>query len=167
MWHGGKKAEAEREYRTALKMNSALRGVHLAIGLLKMDAGDLNSAEAEFRAEAQLRPGDAEAAWRLGSVLLQKGQTRPALAELKRSNSLRPHMIETLFDLGKASGLENETAAAEKAWLEVIDLDDTGEMAASSHFQLSQLFRRQGKAAEANRQYKRFLELQPKPLERK
>ncbi|SRR5216684_3106579 len=36
-------------------------------------------------------------------------------------------MIETLFDLGKASSLENETAEAEKAWLEVIALDDTGE----------------------------------------
>jgi tetratricopeptide (TPR) repeat protein len=163
----GQKEAAEHEYRTALKMNAALRGVHLAIGMLKMDAGDLSSAETEFRAETQLRPGDAEAAWRLGSVLLQKGNTRLALAELKRSNSLRPHMIETLFDLGKASGLENETAEAEKAWLEVIALGDTGEMAASSHFQLSQLYRRQNKTAEANRQHKRFLELQPKRPERK
>jgi tetratricopeptide (TPR) repeat protein len=159
----GQKEAAEREYRSALEMNAALRGIHLAIGLLKMGAGDLNSAETEFRAETRLRPGDAEAAWRLGSVLLQKGSTRPALAELKRSDSLRPHMIETLFDLAKASNLENETAEAEKAWLEVIALDDTGEMAASSHFQLSQLYRRQNKTTEASRHYKRFQELQPAP----
>ncbi len=157
---------AEREYRKALDIRPDLRGVHLALGKLKLNAGNLDEAEKEFRAEATLRPGDGEAAWRLGSVLLQKGRAPEALAELERSDQLRPQMIETLFDLAKACGLVNKTAEAEKAWLAVIALDDTGELAASSHFQLSQLYRRQGNTAEAERHLKRFQQLQPKAPQR-
>lgn len=153
---------AEREYRKALEIRPGLRGIHLALGMLKLNAGNPDEAEKEFRAETTLSPGDGEAAWRLGSVLLQKGRTRDALAELERSDKLRPQMIETLFDLAKASSLENKTADAEKAWLAVIALDDTGELAASSHFQLSQLYRQKGNVAEADRHFKRFQQLRPK-----
>ena len=153
---------AEREYRKALEIRPSLRGIHLALGTLKMKAGNLDEAEKEFRAETALSPGDGEAAWRLGSVLLQKGRTVDALAELERSDKLRPRMIETLFDLAKAYHLQNKMAEAEKAWLSVIALDDTGELAASSHFQLSQRYRRQGNAADADRHLRRFQQLQPK-----
>ena len=153
---------AEREYRKALELRPELRGVHLAIGTMKATAGNLDEAEKEFRAETAISPGDGEAAWRLGSVLLQKGRAREALVELQRSDRLRPKMIETLFDLGKAYSMENQAAEAEKAWLEVIAIDDHGEVAAAAHFQLAQLYRRQGKAAESARHQRRFEELQPK-----
>jgi tetratricopeptide (TPR) repeat protein len=153
---------AEAEYRNALTQAPETRGIHLALGLLKLNSGSLDEAESEFRAEALLSPGDGEAAWRLGSVLLQKGRTREALAELQRADQLRPQMIETLFDLAKAYSLENNTAQAEKAWLSLISLDDVSEIAAKTHFQLSQLYRRQGSNAEAERHLRRFQELQPK-----
>ena len=153
---------AEREYRKALELSPDLRGIHLGIGMLKLNAGNLDEAEKEFRAESAISPGDGESAWRRGSILLQKGQTREALAELQRSDRLRPKMIETLFDLGKAHNLENQPAEAEKAWLAVIAIEDTGELAAAAHFQLAQLYRRQGKTAEADRHSRRFQELQPK-----
>jgi len=153
---------AEREYRKALEMRSDLRGIHLALGMMKLNAGNLDEAEKEFRAETALSPGDGEAAWRLGSVLLQKGRTREALAELQRSDRLRPQMMETMFDLGKAYSMENKAAEAEKEWLAVIAMEDYGDLAASSHFQLAQLYRRQGKTAEADRHFKRFQDLQPK-----
>lgn len=149
-------SNAEREYRQALDLRPDLRGVHLALGLLKLGAGNLDEAEPEFRAEVKLSPGDGEAVWRLGSVLLQKGRTREALAELERADKLRPQMIETLYDLGKASALENHPDAAEKAWLEVIRLDGTSELAASAHLQLSQLYRKQGKLAEADGHLQRY-----------
>ena len=153
---------AEREFRKALELRPELRGVHLAIGMLKLNTGNLDAAEKEFSAEAALSPGDGEAAWRLGSVLLQKGRAREALAELQRSDRLRPRMIETLFDLGKAYSMENQAGEAEKAWLAVISIEDYGDVAAASHFQLAQLYRRQGNAVEADRHARRFQELQPK-----
>jgi tetratricopeptide (TPR) repeat protein len=153
---------AGREYRKALEIQPDLRKIHLALGMIQMNAGNLEEAEKEFRAETALSPGDAEAAWRLGSVLLRKGRSAEALAELERSDRLRPQMIETLFDLAKAYNMVNKTSEAEKAWLGLIGIDDSGEVAAAAHFQLAQLYRRQGNTTEAERHSKRFQELQPK-----
>jgi len=153
---------AGREYRKALEIQPNLRKIHLALGMIQLNAGNLEEAEKEFRAETALSPGDGEAAWRLGSVLLRKGRSGEALAELERSDRLRPQMIETLFDLAKAYSMVNKTSEAEKAWLGVIGIDDSGEVAAAAHFQLAQLYRRQGKTVEAERHSKRFQELQPK-----
>ena len=69
-------------------------------------------------------------------------------------------MVETLYDLGKASALENHPDAAEKAWLAVIRLGDTSELAASAHLQLSQLYRKQGKLAEADGHLQRYREME-------
>jgi tetratricopeptide (TPR) repeat protein len=153
---------AGREYRKALEIQPDLRKIHLALGMIQLNAGHLEEAEKEFRAETALSPGDGEAAWRLGSALLRKGRGGEALAELKRSDTLRPQMIETLFDLAKAYSMVNQTSEAEKAWLAVIGIEDSGEVAAAAHFQLSQLYRRQGNTAEAERHSRRFQELQPK-----
>jgi len=64
---------AEPMLRNALKIKRDLPGVHLDLGrILQEQRGDLNGAEQEFRAEAQLWPGSAEASWRRGAVLLKK-----------------------------------------------------------------------------------------------
>ena len=188
---------AEREYRTALEVRSDLRGIHLALGLIKLEAGNLDDADVDVaninapgqivisgeKAKVEIAIGLAkehgipramllnvagayhsrlmESAYQeLGSVLLQKGHTHEALAELERSNRLRPQMIETLFDLGRASALENRPDAAEKAWLEVVALGGTSDLAASARLQLSQLYRKEGKIAEADRQLERYRELE-------
>src|SRR2546423_1574214 len=98
----GAAARSPRGARQYWPGDACIGGIHLALGKLKLNAGNLDDAEKEFRAETALSPGDGEAAWRLGSVLLQKGRAREALIELERSGKLRPQMIETLFDLGKA-----------------------------------------------------------------
>jgi len=149
---------AEREYRKALELQSDLRGVHMELGRMKQGAGDLQAAEVEFRAEAKLSPGDGEAAWRLGSVLLSEGHTEEALRELQRSDKLRPQMIETLYDLGKALEQGNQLAAAEKAWLQLIKLGPYSPLAVSAHLELSQLYRREGRAAEADSELLQFRE---------
>jgi len=157
---------AEPMLRNVLKIKPDLPGVHLDLGrILQEQRGDLNAAEQEFRAEAQLRPGSAEAAWRLGSVLLKKGQPKEALAELQRSDQLQPNMLDTLLDLGKAYLMENQIESAGKAFQHIIRIDDAGEIAAAAHLQLSQICRRLGRAEEAEQHLKRFRELSkgPKP----
>ncbi len=149
---------AETEFRKALEAQPDLPGVHLGLGLIKLEAGNLDAAEKEFRAEVNLSPGNGEAAWRLGSVLLKEGHTPEALVDLKRADQLRPQMIETLYDLGKAYALENQSASAEKAWLEIVALDDTSPLAASAHMELSRLYRKEGKTAEADQQLQKFRE---------
>ena len=128
-----------------------------------MGRGDLDAAETELRAEAGLTPGDAETAWRLGSVLLKKGQSKEALSELQRSDRLNPEMIETLFDLGRAYMAENQVEQAQAVFAHMIRIDDTGDLAAAAHLQLSQIARKLGRNEEAAEHLRRYRELSPKP----
>jgi tetratricopeptide (TPR) repeat protein len=156
----GRGAQAEPLFRNALAANPRLPGVHLAFGrILQEERGDLDAAEIEFRAEATLRPGDAEAAWRLGSLLLKKGQSKEALTALQQSDRLKPDMIETLLDLGAAYLSENQIPQAEKAFTRIIRIDDQDELAAAAHLRLSQICRRLGRIPEADQHLKRFREL--------
>jgi tetratricopeptide (TPR) repeat protein len=152
--------QAEKEYLDALRLRSDLPGLHLELGQVYANSAQWPKAEAEFRAEAQLQPGSAEAAYRLGAAVLQQGRAHEALAELKRSNTLKPDMPETLYSLGKAASLDGDAGTAEQAWLRVVELEKTTSLAAQAHFGLATLYRKQGKAAEAQRELQEFQKLQ-------
>ena len=96
----------------------------------------------------------------MGTALLQQGKPAPALVELKRSNELKPDMTETLYSLGKAAGSSGEAAVAEKAWLRVIELEKNSALAGKAHFELAGLYRKQGKAAQAQKEMQAFQAIQ-------
>lgn len=152
--------QAEKEYLEALRLRPELPGLHLELGQVYANSAQWPKAEAEFRAESKLRPGNAEAAYRLGAALMQQGKAHDALPELKRSNELKPDMPETLYSLGKAYSLVGETAGAEKAWRKVIDLEKNTSLAAQAHFGLAGVYRKQGKAADAQHEMQEFQKLQ-------
>jgi tetratricopeptide (TPR) repeat protein len=153
-------AEAEKEYREALRVRPNLPGAHLSIGIVYADSGQWEKAQEEFRAEARLEPGNAEAAYRLGSALLQAGKAAEAKAELERADRLRPEMPETLYALGKAASLAGDAAAAEQAWKRVIAVEGKTSLAAQAHFGLSAIYRKQGKLADAQRELSEYRQLQ-------
>jgi tetratricopeptide (TPR) repeat protein len=153
-------AGAEREYREALRLKPATPGVHLELGELYAAGSEWDKAEAEFLAERNLQPGDAEAAYRLGDALLQQGRVKEARAELERARRLGPGMAEILYELGKAAALEGDKAAAEQAWSGVIAAGNEGPLAAQAHFGLANLYRRQGKSAQAEFEMREFQRLQ-------
>jgi len=156
----GRGAAAEPLFRKALSINPNLEGIHLALGrILLEERGDLAGAEAEFRAEVRLRPGDAEAAWRLGSVLLKKGEGKQALILLRESDRLRPGMLETISDLGAAYLSQNQIEDAGRAYRRILEIEDRDEMAAAAHLRLAQICRKLGKTEEADRHLERFREL--------
>jgi len=152
--------QAESEYKEAIRLRPDLPGLHLELGQVYANSGRWPAAEEEFRAETKLQPGNAEAAYRLGSALLQQGKPGPALVELKRSNELKPDMTETLYSLGKAAGSSGEPVTAEKAWLRVIELEKNSPLAAKAHFELAGLYRKQGKAAQAQKEMQAFQAIQ-------
>jgi tetratricopeptide (TPR) repeat protein len=145
-------------YQAALRDRPDLPGAHLALGQVYANSSLWKQAEEEFRAEAKLQPGNAEAAYRLGSALLQDGNAHEACLELMRADRLQPDMPETLYSLGKADALEGSYAAAEKAWKRAIEIDKTGDLASQSHFGLAGIYRKQGKTADAAREMKAFEE---------
>ena len=150
--------EAEAHYKSALKQKPDLPGAHLALGVFYAKASKWPEAEVEFREAAKQQPGNAEAAYRLGAALLQDGNAKEARVELVRANQLLPDMPETLGELAKAESMQNNFAAAEKAWNRIIELEKTGDLAAQAHFGLAGIYRKQGKAADAAREMRLFQE---------
>ncbi len=145
----------------AIRLRPDAPGIHLGLGQLYAAAADWPKAEEQFRAEAKLQPGDAEAAFRFGNALLQEGKIAEARAELQRADQLRPQMPETLYALGKADSLGGDATGAEKAWAQVIAIEKTSQLAAQAHFGLASLYRKQGKTAEAEREMQQYRKLQP------
>lgn len=152
--------QAEKEFQEAIRLRPDLPKIHLELGLVYAGASQWPQAEAAFRRETELRPGDAEAVYRLGNALLQQGKAKEAQAQLTRSDKLLPDMPETLYSLGKAAALEGDNAAAEKAWKKVTELEKGGSLAAQAHFGLAELYRKQGKSADAEREIQEFNKLQ-------
>jgi len=152
--------QAETEYKEALRLRPELPGLHLELGQVYANSAQWTKAEEEFRAETRLQPGNAEAAYRLGGALLQQGKPQEALASLKQSNALKPDMPETLYSLGKAASLTGDAATAEKSWMRVVELEKDTALAAQSHFGLATLYRKQGKAAQAQKEMQEFQKLQ-------
>jgi tetratricopeptide (TPR) repeat protein len=152
--------QAETELRAALQQRPDIPGLHLELGLVYAGSAQWTKAEQEFRAEANARPGNAEASYRLGSALLQQGKVHEAREALARADRLQPGMPETLYSLGKAASLDGDTAAAEKAWLQLIDVEKESGLAAQAHFGLAGLYRKQGNTARAENEMQEFKRLQ-------
>jgi tetratricopeptide (TPR) repeat protein len=153
-------AEAEKQYREALKQRSDTPNLHLELGQVFAMTSHWAQAEEQFRAEVKLQPGSAEAAYRLGDALLQQGKAHEARAELERSDHLQSQMPETLYSLGKAAALEGDAATAEKAWTGLLSIEKEGSLAAQAHFGLATQYRKQGKMAEAAEHMREFQRLQ-------
>ena len=152
----GNRDAAIAAFRAALASRPELRGVHYALGELFLESGDSTSAEREFRAEVKLAPGSGAAAFKLGATLFQNGQTAAALQELERAEKLAPGMPETLLELGRAQAATGSSPAAEKSFLRVLAQERESGLAESAHFQLAQLYRSTGRAAEAEKEMNAF-----------
>jgi tetratricopeptide (TPR) repeat protein len=153
-------ADAEKEYQSALQLRPDTPNLHLELGQVYAMTSRWPQAEEQFIAETKLQPGNAEAAYRLGDTLLQQGKAHEASLELRRSNQLQAQMPETLYALGKASALDHDDAAAEKAWRQQLEVEKVGPLAAQAHFGLAGLYRRQGKTAKAEEEMREFQKLQ-------
>jgi tetratricopeptide (TPR) repeat protein len=154
--------QAEKEYQEALRLRPDIPGLHLELGLVYAGASQWNKAEQEFRAETKVQPGNAEAAYRLGASLLQEGKAHEARQELESAESLKPGMPETLYSLGKAASLDGDAAGAEKAWTKLVEIEKESSLAAQAHFGLAGLYRKRGKAGQAQHEMQEFQRLQGK-----
>jgi tetratricopeptide (TPR) repeat protein len=157
--------DAEKEYQQAIALRPDLPGLRLELGRVFAAQSEWDKAADQFRAEAKLQPGNAEAAYRLGDALLQLGKMKEAQTELQRSDSLRPDMSETLYALGRAAAA-NDPGVAEHAFTRVIELEKETPLAAQAYLALAGVHRRQGKpeqAAHDLQEYRRIQELAAHP----
>ena len=152
--------QAEKEFQQAIELRPEIPKLHLELGLVYAASSQWPKAEEAFRIETKLQPGNAEATYRLGHALLQQGRIPEARAELVRADKLQPEMPETLYSLGKAASLSGDNTAAERVWLKVVEIEKESDLAAQAHFALAGLYRKQGKAEDAEREMAKFKQLQ-------
>ena len=77
---------------------------------------------------------------------------------LVRMAVLREHAA-VLRALGKATAASAETGTAETLFQRVLDREQTSILAESAHFQLAQIYRKQGRLPDADREMKLFQEM--------
>ena len=150
---------AEKEYQQAITLRPDLPGLRLELGRVYAAESEWEKAAEQFRAEAKLQPGNAEAAYRLGDALLQLGKMKDAEAELQRSDSLRPDMPETLYALGRAAASDDPNVA-EHALTRVIELEKETPLAAQAYLALAGVHRRQGKPDQAAHDLQEYRRIQ-------
>jgi len=151
---------AEREFLEALRLRPQTAGLHLEFGELYARAQQWDKAAEQFRLETEVQPGSAEAFYRLGEALVQLGKFHEAREALAHSDKLKEDMPETLYMLGKAAAMDGDDGLAQKSWAHVLRLEKDTELAAQAHFGLAGIYRKQGKAADADREMAEFRRLQ-------
>ena len=101
----GRAADAERCLKRSLEIEPAVHGAHTYLGILAMQAGNLEGAEAEFSAELRSDPNYRLASAELGELRYRQGRWSEAAEQLSRSKSASPYFLymlcDSYFHLGK------------------------------------------------------------------
>ncbi len=143
---GGRLAQAERCYRTALAVQpDQPDGLHL-LGLLGATAGDAAAAARCIGAAAALRPAEGRYWGDLGACLYQLGRLEEAEAALRRALALAPGLASALDGLGLVLAARGDAAGAERAFRAALRYQPE---AAGTHTNLGNLLRAQGRLDEA------------------
>ena len=148
----GNREAAEKHLRAALAARVDLRGVRYQIGELYLAAGDFEKAEKEFRAETGLAPGSAAAAYKLGSALLSLGRTKEASGGVAASGQLTAGDAGDGVGTGKGAGGRRRPFGRRDAFSCCGTGGGTSSLAAAAHLQLSQIYRKLGREADAARE---------------
>lgn len=152
----GDRNRAIAQYREAIRLKPMLPGAHFELAEQLRTSPDpaLNAqAEEQYKAAIQVNPYD-HLAWRqLGGVLAGKGDFQTAEADYKKALALQPKDSDAETGLAIVLISLNRTNDA-IALLESAVKDDPTNLVA--HYRLSMLYRRAGRAADAEREMDTF-----------
>jgi tetratricopeptide (TPR) repeat protein len=161
---GGNPVAAEEHFRAALSLRPDLRGVHFELGEMYLDSGDYEKAEREFREEARLAPGFAPAAHKLGVVLMNRGETRARLRNCGERTGCSRTYPRRCWNWARPQPRLERRARRKKLFRRVLDQEQTSILAESAHFQLAQIYRKQGRIPDADREMKLFQEMRARQI---
>ena len=145
---------AATEYREALKRDPRLPGLHLGLGQAIAAQGktpdQLRAAEAEFKAELQNDPQNAEAYFHLGEIAEDRGNTAEAGELLVKSVQLRPAFADAHIELAKLASDRGEDTEALKHLQTAVALAPGNRTA---HYRLAQLYKKAGESQRAETEF--------------
>lgn len=136
-------------YRSALKVDPQLPGIHLELGEayleLQSDSA-LNEAETEFQTDLGQNPKDAKAECGLGDIYLRRGKFEASIKHYQRAASLEPDSSEALLGVGTALLRTNQFERARAELTKAVQLNPNNALA---HYELSRVDLRLGKTKES------------------
>ena len=152
----GDRANAIAQYREAIRLNPMLPGAHFLLAeqlRTSTDPALSAQAESEYKAALQVNRYD-ELSWRqLGGIMAQKNDFQTAEEDYKKALALQPKDSDAETGLAIVWISLNRTNEA-ISLLESAVKDDPSNIVA--HYRLSLLYRRAGRAADAQRELDTF-----------
>src|SRR5690242_4279465 len=152
----GDHSNAVAQYREAIRLNPALPGAHFELAEQMRTSSDaaLNAqAEDEYKAALRVNQYD-ELSWRqLGGILAAKGDFKTAEEDYRKAVALQPKDSDAKTGLAIVLISVNRTNEAISLLESAVKDDPTNVVA---HYRLSTLYRRAGRAADAQHELDTF-----------
>ncbi|QEH31560.1 Serine/threonine-protein kinase PknB [Aquisphaera giovannonii] len=151
-------AEAEAEFRAAVRLRPDDAGGHIGLAMVLHEAGRSAETESELRTAIRLRPDDRPARFNLGLALIRQGRLADAEAELRAAVRLRPNDLLAHDTLGSTLQARGKLAEAEAEFRAAIGINPDDPLA---HFNLGLVLQGLGRMAEAQAEALAAVRLQP------
>ncbi len=151
--------EAIKEFEKAVELRPDLPSLHYVLGSAYWKHSQLDRAAAEFRRAIELNPRHFMAHYKLGMVLLEQNNRVSAAKEFRTALNEQPGLIDAYLGLGNALYLGGEYDAAVSQLKRHIQLSPQNP---TPHYLLFQIYRRQNKPADADRELATFKDLENK-----
>ena len=154
----GRRDEAEKEYREALRINPDYADAHINFGNLLYDMGREEDAEAQYREALRINPDSAGAHYNLGNLLKYLGRTEDAEAEYREALRINPDYADAHINFGN---LLKETGKKDDAEVEYREALRINPDSAGAHYNLGNLLKYLGRTEEAEVEYREALRINP------
>jgi len=146
------------EYKKAVDMDPQKPGTHMHMADAYWFIGKWQSAQAEFKAELANDPNNCIARWKLANSMLEANDSSDeALSQLNRSLERCPTLMQARVDRARALVRLGRQPEALPDLL-MAEKDSPGEP--TIHFLLANVYRSQGKSAEAQEEMRTYGTLQ-------
>jgi len=146
------------EYKKAVDLAPQQPGTHMHMGDAYWYIGKWESAQTEFKAELANDPNNCMARWKLGNSMLEANDSsEDALAELNRSIDRCSTLMQARVDRARALVRMGRQA---EALPDLLMARKDSPREPSIHFLLANVYRAQGKSAEAQEELRMYGTLQ-------
>ena len=156
--HGGRTAEAERCFETALRLYPDYADAHYNLGNAWLLTGREADAAGQFDGALRLSPDDAEARNNLGIAPAESGRLADAAVQFAEAVRLKPNYAKAHGNLGGALAAQDDLPAAIAQYQEALRLDP-GLVEIRANLGLA--FLREGRLGEAKVELERVLRTSP------
>jgi tetratricopeptide (TPR) repeat protein len=154
----GDRAQAETQFREAIRVNPRWAEAYEQLGLMEMEAGPTEKAESYLRKAVEMMPEQAGAHRALAMLYLARGDLEQARRSILRAIEIAPGLEDSHNILGSIEREEGRTDAAVEAFEKELDIDPSNWRAYAN---LGSLFETKGDLARAEAAYLKALELHP------